>query len=161
MAIRKLIIFLIFISGFIYAQNSVLIGTWQVQDTLIAAGMGDTYRFYNDGRFNFDFGSFNYNARFINVSGTYFIQGKYMTFEVDRTVESKGGEISFGDDESDYNSWTIVNDKYTVTKLNKKKLFRVTYKLSDNKKKLTIAGLQYFKISNDPAAERDKHRFPQ
>lgn len=132
-----------------------------MRDTLIAAGMNDAYRFYKDGKFNFDFGSFNYNERYVNISGTFIISGNEVTFEVNKTVELIGGEISFGDDESDYNSWTIANQKVIVSKLSKKATFTVNYELSDDKKILIIAGLPYYKISSDPNAERDMYRFPK
>jgi hypothetical protein len=160
MGFRIYLLVLIITACNIYAQETDLIGTWQIHDTLIKAGMGDTYRFYKNGSFNFDFGSFNFNARFINISGKYLIKSKTLTFEVEKMVESKGGEISFGDNETDYNSWTIVGDKYETKKLSNNKIFNVSYKLSQDKKILTIDDELYYRISNSPNAERDTVRFP-
>ena len=145
----------------VFAQKSALVGTWQIHDTLISAGMGDTYRFYPNGAFNYDFGAFNFNSRLININGRYKINGDTIFYEVEKLTESKQGEISFGDEGSDYNNWTIIKDKYITTKLNVKKTFTTIFKLSLNKKTLTIEGVTFYKISSNPNAERDKIRFPQ
>lgn len=160
MKTRDLIILLIIASNFIYAQKSDFTGTWQVHDTLIAAGMGDTYRFYNDDVFIFDFGEFNYNAYFSSVMGKYKIVDKYIVFETKETSEYSGCEISFGGD-ADYNSWCTTGGKLITKKLAATKSDTVTVQLSPDKKVLTIAGLAFYKISNDPNAERDDYRIPK
>lgn len=159
--VTRLVLIIVFVIQYNFPQSTRIIGTWQINDSLVASGMADTYRFYDDGMFNFDFSAFNYNARFINISGKYTVTNDKITFCIDKIVESRGGEISFGDHSSDYNNWAIVNDKYISSKMKKIKSFTVKYNLSQNKNVLNIDGLLFYLVSKNPNEFRDSFRFPK
>jgi translation initiation factor IF-1 len=126
-------------------------------DTLIAAGMKDVYRFYSDGTFIFDFGEFNYNSCFSSIMGKYKIDSKCIIFEVEETSEYINQKVTFGGD-ADYNSWCSSSGKLIRKKIKVIESDTVSVEVSQDKKTINIAGLVYYKISDDPNAERSQFR---
>lgn len=159
-----IIFFVLFSTLILYSQSShitnenFLIGVWQVNDTIMAAGLDDVYRFYPDGSFNFDVG-YGYVSRLIRVVGTYSIEKDLILFNVSEVIESEGGEISFGDDESDYNNWTYINDYAKIKKYKKRKDFYaellVISKDGIKEKCIKLQNIFYYKINDNPNAFMD------
>lgn len=136
-------------------QSSDLIGLWQVNNTLVAAGLDDCYRFYKDGRFRFEVSSFNYLSRLVSVSGTWQLKDKELHLTVTEAVESVGGEVTFGD-EADYNNWNIAGTKRVKKKYDKPKEYILPIQNCDKGKVkgINLDYLKFFRISSNPDAEK-------
>lgn len=136
-------------------QSSDLIGLWQVNNTLVAAGLDDCYRFYKDGRFHFEVSSFNFLSRLVSVSGTWQLKDKELHLTVTEAVESVGGEVTFGD-EADYDNWNIVGSKRVKKKYDKPKEYILDIENCDKGKVkcINIDHWKYFRITSNPDAHK-------
>jgi len=135
--------------------NAEIIGVWQENDSLLASGLDNVYRFYNDSTFSFDVG-YGYLTRLLSLRGKYLINKNTLNLTVTETIESEGGEISFGDNNSDELRWMYVNDHGKRLRQQKPKTFSIplSFKLSEIKEisYIKIAYQKYYKISKDPHA---------
>ena len=67
---------------------------WQVDNNGIASGLGDNYRFFEDGRFEFGFNQMtDFGKRIIGISGEYKLSKDSLIFIVKETTEIVGGNI--------------------------------------------------------------------
>lgn len=135
-------------------QKLHLVGVWQVDDSVIAAGLGDAYRFYPDSTFSFEVSSFNMVSRLKSVFGSYRVRDTTLVLRVKGIVEYKGGTFGYGDD--DYWQFFGVKTKRENVKL--PDMFFTIKVLAKNGREATrirINTHQYYRISDNPNAFKE------
>lgn len=152
--IKRLIIMLLVYSATVFCQPKI-VGTWQENDTLVAAGLKDTYRFFDNGNFEFWVSTFNYLSKLQKLNGQYKIESDIIVLNVKNIVEIVDGELSFGDESTDYNNWTFINSRILSKNLIKPKIFKVKFDHFEKSNIIKIDYKEFYKISDDPKAYED------
>lgn len=149
--IKRIILLLFIYSSIVFCQTKI-VGTWQATDTLVAAGLKDSYRFFSNGNFEYRVSTFNNLSKLNCIQGQYKIESNNLIFVVKKIVEIVDGELSFGDESTDYNNWTYINNRLVDINLIAPKIFKVKFDYSLKFKCIKIDYKEFFKISDDPSA---------
>jgi hypothetical protein len=72
---------------------SALAGVWQFERADVASGLGESYRFYSDGRFEHHANETECSARALAEIGRWSTVGDDLQLEVERRVELTGGTV--------------------------------------------------------------------
>lgn len=149
--IKRIILLLFIYSSIVFCQTKI-VGTWQAADTLVAAGLKDSYRFFSNGNFEYRVSTFNNLSKLSCIKGEYKIEYNNIIFTVKKIVELIDGELSFGDESTDFNNWDYINEREVDVSLIKPKIFKVRFDYLVKSKSIKIDYKEFFKLSDDPKA---------
>ena len=149
-AILTLYLYFIAISNS-YSQaitKDKLKGVWQADTDLVASGYGDNYKFFKNGRFEFEPSEAEGLRRILYFRGNYEIVGDTLKLSPDSIAEMVGGtpEIShiYGGNGWDMDNGTIKKRK--LKKVNTTDLRISTCGTSTNLECVKIERRRYFKV---------------
>lgn len=98
-------------------DNKNIIGTWQTGTNEISSGYLDTYRFYENGKFEFNPTKYNGLNRIVKISGTYKIDSGKIRFNVNSITEIVGDKIERSMTSTLSDSWAIKDGKLVTRKI--------------------------------------------
>lgn len=132
-----------------------LVGVWQEQDSIVAAGLKDSYRFFQDKNFIFETSRFNYVSRLNKIQGKYRLKENILFLKIEKITENLGGILCFGDN----NYWEFENESTKTYQNNDcgEIDFDISIILGKNKeiKMIKINNINFYKISSNPNEFRD------
>jgi hypothetical protein len=127
-----------------------LIGIWQADTTLDGAAWLDSYQFYSNNNFVFNFNEYNSNKRILRLSGTYKLVNDTILFVVKKIYVLEGGVLERGSPAWE-NEWLFDNPQIKEVKI-ERKFYAPIKKLKNNSNYpcVLIEFRKYFKLNNDP-----------
>ncbi len=135
------------------ASNGVsLIGVWQADDSLLAAGWRDTYCFFETGQFDFHFSQFSYATRILGLHGRYYTVHDTLYTKILWRSELVGGYVK-RDDPLFLGEWQISDCRRKRIKQNSEWEYAVLRPVrfpTSVLPRIRIDGRLYFRISQDP-----------
>jgi hypothetical protein len=162
MLMKKTFIFLFILSfSTLFAQNNKqaisqdsLIGIWQADNNLLAAGLADNYQFFKDNTFKYNFNSMSCGLRRLwSILGNYKLINNELILTINSTFESVGGHIIAGGTEEGENGFQIVDDKMEIKNQDKPSIIHFALDNNDEKEhSLEINFRKFFKLSSNPNA---------
>lgn len=131
-----------------------LIGVWQEDSNLLAAGLADNYQFFKDDSFKFNFNSMSCGLRRLwSILGSYKLLKDELILTVTSTYESVGGNIEEAGTEEGENGFQIIGDRMEFIKQDKPSVLHFVLGKNDNSEhSIEINGRKFYKLSNDPNA---------
>ena len=146
-----------FISNLIAQESHIhkagaLVGVWQYETSGMASGWDDSYQFFEDGKFIFNFSQMvNKGTRIIQVLGNYRFSNDTLYFVAKTTSELVGGHIKRGRPDCE---WLIEGGKRES--IEEKQPIEEFALISKCKSKtesadcITIDGVPFYKVSSNP-----------
>jgi hypothetical protein len=137
-----------------------LVGVWQADNKNIADAYADTYQFYQNGHFIFNFDqNINSGRRLLKLNGRYMIKNDTIGFTVDSTVELSRGTVERTLHMNPYSDeWSIVGGVIKTLPQKKTRWEYVAIKFnntSNNKAtSISIDNRVYYKMKNNPSDYR-------
>jgi hypothetical protein len=141
---------LLTLSFLLRSQN--VVGIWQLDTKVLAAGYLDSYQFFRDSSFVYHPSQFDALTRIISIGGKYNIQKDSLIFFVEYIIEITGGQIIRSVMYSDNDSWSIENgviNKVYYKSINKQEA-TFKYCIEESNEIIYIDDNKYFKVDNDP-----------
>lgn len=135
----------------IISQDSLL-GIWQADNNLLAAGLADTYEFWEDNTFRFNFNSMRCGLRRLwNILGSYQLLKDEIILRITATSESVGGHIEEAGTEEGESGFQIIGDRMKIIKQNEPSILHFKLNRSDTPNmSLKINGRIFYKLRFDP-----------
>lgn len=131
-----------------------LVGIWQADQPVVGSALGDAYRFYGNGTFEFQVSVDNTVSRLNTISGSYSLSDSNLTLKVEKIIENVGGNFTY---EPDVDYWAFAGTR-TVEKSVKTSpmIFTITVAPTDNGNEcVQINMTKYYKVSSNPNGLRD------
>jgi hypothetical protein len=154
----KCTIFLYIILAFFISCKSgqpEIVGAWQ-NLPLMASGWSDAYQFFENGEYRFNYNTMDCQKRVIRHSGTYIVESDSIIIltKMDKLI-IEGGKLvpAMGSCASDYE---IEGGKVKLVKLRKPEILELKLsnisidKFNDDKSKILIGGIEYWRVDKDP-----------
>jgi hypothetical protein len=160
MKIKFIFLFVLSFST-LFAQNNKqvisqdsLIGIWQADNNLLAAGLADNYQFFKDNTFKFNFNSMSCGLRRLwSILGNYKLINNELILTVTSTLESVGGHIEAGGTEEGENGFMLVGDEIKIINQKEASILYLLLNKNDIKENsLEINYRKFFKLSSNPNA---------
>jgi hypothetical protein len=135
-------------------QNEI-VGAWQ-NYPIMASGWNDAYQFYENGEYRFNYNTMDCQKRVIRHSGTYVTESdSILVLTTTDKLIIEGGKLveAMGSCASDYE---IEGGKEKLVKLDKPEILKLKVssitidKLNDDKSKVLIGGIEYWRVDKDP-----------
>jgi len=134
-------------------SRSNLVGVWQANSSGMAAGWGDAYRFFKDGSFRYHPAQAEESFdRIVSINGNYILRGDSLVLEVRSSTELTGGTFE-RDFREDAGLWLLKNTTVKIIPQEKASRFILiigSCSTENDHKCLTIDGVPYYKMRNDP-----------
>lgn len=146
---KKITVILIalFYIGTISAQN--IKGKWQKNSNVVGSGLGETYCFYENGKFEFILSQYLYLNTIISFEGTYEIKDNEICFTISSRKERVGAHIEQGSPAWQDN-WVLEGGEIKEIKQEPVKYcFDFSFSMKENKSIITIGNSSYFKIRKE------------
>ena len=143
----------------IFAQNikqvisqDSLIGIWQADNNLLAAGLADNYQFFKDNTFKYNFNSMSCGLRRLwSILGNYKLMNNELILTINSTFESVGGHIEAGGTEEGEKGFVIVGDEMKIIDQKETSMLYLILKGYDIKdKSLKKDFLKLYKLNSKP-----------
>jgi hypothetical protein len=136
--------------------DSSLVGIWQIYDARIAAGWNDTYQFFADSSFRFNYNQMDCAKRTLGYSGTWSLQSNFLTLNIIKKYILRGGyyEEAYGSCGSDSELVGAIKDSilFSPPTIMLKSFYGL--KIDSSYGMLTFKFLldyiYYYKITNSP-----------
>ena len=143
----------------IFAQNikqvisqDSLIGIWQADNNLLAAGLADNYQFFKDNTFKYNFNSMSCGLRRLwSILGNYKLMNNELILTINSTFESVGGHIEAGGIEEGEKGFVIVGDEMKIIDQKETSILHLLlngYDIKDNS--LEIDFRKFYKLNSNP-----------
>ena len=143
----------------IFAQNikqvisqDSLIGIWQADNNLLAAGLADNYQFFKDNTFKYNFNSMSCGLRRLwSILGYYKLTNNELILTINSTFESVGGHIEAGGTEEGEKGFVIVGDEMKIIDQKETSILHLLlngYDIKDNS--LEIDFRKFYKLNSNP-----------
>jgi hypothetical protein len=155
----KFIFLFMFSFSTIFAQNikqvitqDSLIGIWQADNNLLAAGLADNYQFFKDNTFKYNFNSMSCALRRLwSILGNYKLINNELILTITSTFESVGGHIEAGGTEEGENGFVLVGDEIKIIIQKEPSILHFLLNKNDIKENsLEINFRKFFKLSSNP-----------
>jgi len=156
---------LVHLFSFVKSQNKVdsalliskaeIVGIWQFNSRQVGSGLGETFQFFNNGRFIYSYNPIDDTRNIIKLEGIYRLEGKRLFLTIKSRIQRLGGKIEVGGAGTDEYLFVFGNDSTKrIVEMNPKELDPLLLLKNNN----TTAGLlsikvnnrTYFKLSSNP-----------
>jgi hypothetical protein len=138
--------------GVLPIESKSLVGCWQSYSPEVSAGPTDCFRFFKDGRFSFEFSSYDETKRIESLHGTYSLGNGFISFVITSRVKRVGGRIQRSPESG--NGWYLRGGRLVTVKQTKSKPDETTLEIcSDVPQKplcIKIGSDKYFQMSVNP-----------
>jgi hypothetical protein len=132
---------------------SDIVGVWQAERFDEGSGWPDTYQFFSDKRFVFNFSQYDGSKRILRIAGTYKIEKGTLLLTIENTVEAVGGYLTRSTITSLSDSWELTDYDVQTVKQNNKEPETIMLKQCDGsypKECLLLDARKYFRMDKDP-----------
>ena len=146
---HKIVLLLfLFLGTNLSAQN--IVGIWQINSAIVGSGLDESYRFYENGEFEFIVSQFLYLNNIISFSGTYIIQGNQICFVITSRKERAGTYIEQGSPAWQDN-WILEGDDIKEIKQDTAKpyCFGFSLKKEGEQSIIQIGNATYYKLKKE------------
>ncbi|MGC3946373.1 MAG: hypothetical protein QM762_17945 [Chryseolinea sp.] len=155
--VNKIFILLLLLTVNCSAQTSEsksIVGVWQADSHLESSAWPDTYQFFADGRFVFNFSQYDGAKRILRILGTYTFKERKIKLFVATTVEAVGGHLTRSTITSLSDSWELVDYTIATFKQDPDEPEEISIKEckgGDNPKPCALFDSRtYFRMDSDP-----------
>jgi len=148
----KLSVIVFFISSYSLSQDIKLSGIWQINSSEINSGWLDSYQFYDNGKFIFNFNQNNSQNRIISFGGYYQLNDENITLFTEYSKEIIGGKLIRSLTQGG-SGWEIAGGKVEIIKYHDRIVSNLSIKKCDDSKQipcLYFDNVIYYKLENDP-----------
>lgn len=153
------IIFAAIITSIIFISNdevitdgdSTIVGLWQVNTPKVADALHDSYKFYRDGSFEFDFDQYDDMKRILSISGKYTIGGDWIRFTVLIRKELVDGIVVRGSP-AFQKGWILIDAKQVTVneQYSEEAAFEICDSLESHPQCIKIDNEKFYKLSDNP-----------
>jgi len=133
-------------------EPNSLIGCWQSDTAEVSDGPTNCYRFFPDGKFIFEFSSYDETKRIVSLHGTYSLKMGLISFVIMSRVEREGGRIERSPQSA--SGWYLRNGKLVTLKQANPEPEETDLALCSKPRQkplcITIGGSKFFQMSSNP-----------
>jgi hypothetical protein len=130
-----------------------LVGVWQAERYDEADAWPDTYQFFADGRFVFNFSQYDGSKRILRINGSYSTKGDSVVLNIESTLEAIGGYLTRSTITSLSDTWELNDYSVQTVKQNNKEpeIIKVRDCQTTFPKECRLFdGRKYFRMDKDP-----------
>ncbi|HYC85220.1 MAG TPA: hypothetical protein VEB86_08365 [Chryseosolibacter sp.] len=131
-----------------------IVGVWQAEKYDEGSGWPDTYQFFSDRTFVFNFSQYDGSKRILRIKGTYKIEKGTLLLMIENTVEAVGGYLTRSTLTSLSDSWELTDYEIQTVKQNNPEPETVKLKTCEGsypKECLLLDARKYFRMDKDPS----------
>ncbi|MCC6833501.1 MAG: hypothetical protein IT213_00830 [Cytophagales bacterium] len=132
-----------------------VIGVWQAERYDEGSGWPDTYQFFPDKRFIFNFSQYDGSKRILRILGTYKVENNSIVLQIENTVEAVGGHLTRSTITSLSDTWEIADYTVKTVKQNNTEpeiiLIKKCVPGDYPKPCILLDGREYFRMDKDPS----------
>ena len=130
-----------------------IVGIWQLNDSLIASGLNETFFFFKNGKFIYNFSENNHTSETLGFEGEYKIINDTLYLYI--KIEKKCiGEFVLGDNNCGEPFWVLECKKQIKIKVKNKQNHAIKIEFMNEKKKnnkiIVLNGNDFYKLRDNP-----------
>jgi hypothetical protein len=130
-----------------------LVGVWQAERYDEADAWPDTYQFFTDGKFVFNFSQYDGSKRILRIHGRYLTSNDSVFLNIESTVEAVGGYLTRSTITSLSDTWELTDYSVQTIKQSKREPEIIKVRQCQTtypKECLLFDGRKYFRMDKDP-----------